>query len=198
MGFNPGGGGGGSSSIAGSTDVVLNNPATGEVLAYNASLSKWQNQTNPSAPVTSVAGKTGAVTLTKTDVGLSNVDNTSDANKPVSTAQATALAAKANTSVTITAGTGLTGGGTLAADRTLAVSFPASGGDNGTASTAARSDHAHDVPISWLPAQSVITQVYSGAAPSRPTARTDVVVWWIGPSPQPAGMITNDIWDSTG
>ena len=30
-------------------------------------------------------------TLTKTDVGLSNVDNTSDANKPVSTAQATAL-----------------------------------------------------------------------------------------------------------
>ncbi len=35
--------------------------------------------------------------LTKADVGLSNVDNTSDANKPVSTATATALAAKANT-----------------------------------------------------------------------------------------------------
>lgn len=33
---------------------------------------------------------------TKSDVGLSNVDNTSDANKPVSTAQATAIAAKAN------------------------------------------------------------------------------------------------------
>lgn len=37
--------------------------------------------------VTSVAGKTGDVTLDKSDVGLSNVDNTSDANKPVSTAQ---------------------------------------------------------------------------------------------------------------
>src|SRR4029077_17544023 len=39
------------------------------------------------APVQSVAGRTGAVALTKVDVGLGNVDNTSDANKPVSTAQ---------------------------------------------------------------------------------------------------------------
>lgn len=42
-------------------------------------------------PVTSVAGKTGAVVLAKADVGLDQVDNTSDANKPVSTATATAL-----------------------------------------------------------------------------------------------------------
>lgn len=33
------------------------------------------------APVTSVAGKVNAVTLTSTDVGLNNVDNTSDATK---------------------------------------------------------------------------------------------------------------------
>ncbi len=45
------------------------------------------------APVQSVAGRTGTVTLTRTDVGLGNVDNTSDANKPVSTAQAAADAA---------------------------------------------------------------------------------------------------------
>lgn len=50
--------------------------------------------------VTSVAGKSGAVTLVKGDVGLSNVDNTSDANKPVSTATQTALNAKANASHT--------------------------------------------------------------------------------------------------
>lgn len=44
-------------------------------------------------PVTSVAGKSGgAVTLTKADVGLSNADNTADLAKPISTAQATALA----------------------------------------------------------------------------------------------------------
>ncbi len=46
--------------------------------------------------VTSVAAKTGAVTLVKGDVGLGNVDNTSDASKPVSTATQTALNLKAN------------------------------------------------------------------------------------------------------
>ncbi len=58
----------------------------------------------PTDVVTSVAGKTGVVTLVKGDVGLGNVDNTSDVNKPVSTAQQTALNAKAN-KVTITAAT---------------------------------------------------------------------------------------------
>lgn len=50
--------------------------------------------------VTSVAGKTGDVSLVKGDVGLGQADNTSDANKPVSTAQAAAIAAKANVSHT--------------------------------------------------------------------------------------------------
>ena len=44
--------------------------------------------------VSSVNSKAGAVTLAKADVGLGYVDNTSDANKPVSTAQATAIGAK--------------------------------------------------------------------------------------------------------
>jgi hypothetical protein len=43
------------------------------------------------APVQSVAGRTGDVMLTKADVGLSNVDNTSDVNKPTSTAQQTSI-----------------------------------------------------------------------------------------------------------
>ena len=51
------------------------------------------------APVQSVASKTGAVTLVKGDVGLSNVDNTADADKPVSTATQTALNAKQDTLV---------------------------------------------------------------------------------------------------
>jgi hypothetical protein len=41
------------------------------------------------APVQSVAGKTGAVTLAKGDVGLANVDNTADTAKPISTATKT-------------------------------------------------------------------------------------------------------------
>ena len=47
--------------------------------------------------VTSVASKTGVVTLTKTDVGLDQVDNTSDLNKPISTATQEALGLKADT-----------------------------------------------------------------------------------------------------
>ena len=40
--------------------------------------------------VSSVNGRPGAVVLTSADVGLANVDNTADASKPVSTAQAAA------------------------------------------------------------------------------------------------------------
>ena len=52
--------------------------------------------TSAGAPVQSVAGKTGTVTLVKGDVGLGNVDNTADSAKPVSTAQQSALDLKAN------------------------------------------------------------------------------------------------------
>lgn len=58
-------------------------------------------------------------TLVKGDVGLGNVDNTSDTNKPVSSATSTALGLKADKATTISAGTGLSGGGDLSANRTL-------------------------------------------------------------------------------
>ena len=57
------------------------------------------SQVKALAPVQSVASKTGAVTLVKGDVGLGNVDNTADADKPVSTATQTALNAKQDTLV---------------------------------------------------------------------------------------------------
>lgn len=44
--------------------------------------------------VTSVNAKVGAVVLNKTDIGLGNVDNTTDAGKPISSAAQTALDAK--------------------------------------------------------------------------------------------------------
>lgn len=47
--------------------------------------------------VTSVNTKTGAVVLAKADIGLGNVDNTADVNKPISNATQTALDAKAAT-----------------------------------------------------------------------------------------------------
>ena len=60
--------------------------------------------------VISVNNMTGEVILTKSNIGLGNVDNTSDANKPVSTAQQNALNLKVNK-----AGDTMTGKLTLAA-----------------------------------------------------------------------------------
>jgi hypothetical protein len=73
--------------------------AVGDYVIYNGAT--WEKSDTTDA-VASVAGRTGNVTLTKADVGLSNVDDTSDASKPVSTATATALGLKENA---ITAGT---------------------------------------------------------------------------------------------
>ena len=101
-------------------------PATGEAGKIYVALDtnktyRWSGTAYvyiTSGAVDSVAGKTGVVTLVKGDVGLGNVDNTSDANKPVSTAQQTAINLKANlvspaltgtpTAPTATAGTNTT------------------------------------------------------------------------------------------
>lgn len=62
---------------------------------------KWSSGTyvliSPSE-VVSVNTKVGVVVLDKTDIGLGNVDNTSDLNKPISTATQTALNAKLDAS----------------------------------------------------------------------------------------------------
>lgn len=58
-----------------------------------STLANWVELRSPTDVVQSVAGKTGVVTLTKTDVGLGSVDNTQDSAKPVSTPQAAAIAA---------------------------------------------------------------------------------------------------------
>lgn len=58
-------------------------------------------------PVASVAGRLGDIVLTKADVGLNNVNNTADANKPISSSTQTALDLKADSS-TLTSHTGNT------------------------------------------------------------------------------------------
>ena len=55
-------------------DLISNAPTNNQGLVYETSTSLWKNKT-----------------IDKTFVGLGNVDNTSDANKPVSTATQTAL-----------------------------------------------------------------------------------------------------------
>jgi hypothetical protein len=66
-----------------------------QLIADDASqLGDWREHTYPASPVSSVAGRTGTVVLARGDVGLGAVDNTADADKPVSTLQAAAIAAK--------------------------------------------------------------------------------------------------------
>jgi hypothetical protein len=80
-------------SIAVRTDVSKNYVLS----ALPAStLGNWIELLTPGAPVQTVNGYTGAVNLSKTDLGLSNVNNTTDLNKPISTATQNALDSKAN------------------------------------------------------------------------------------------------------
>lgn len=60
-------------------------------------LGNWSLLNAPTDAVSSVNGQSGAVTLGKADIGLANVDNTSDQSKPVSTAQQAALDGKSAT-----------------------------------------------------------------------------------------------------
>jgi hypothetical protein len=60
-----------------------------------STLANWLELKTPANAVLSVAGRTGAITLSSSDVGLANVNNTSDANKPISTATQNALNGKA-------------------------------------------------------------------------------------------------------
>jgi len=83
---------------SGSTYInITSSPGTTDDVA-EGTLNKYytDERASAAAPVQSVANQTGNVILSKNDVGLDNVDNTSDANKPVSTAQQTALDLKSN------------------------------------------------------------------------------------------------------
>ncbi len=127
-----------------------------------------------------------------------------------------ALDGKAPTARTITAGTGLTGGGDLAADRTLTVSY------GSTAGTAAQGDDPRlsdaRVPTAHAPAHAAggtdplalsAAQITTGllglerapagavahtAATTRPTARTDIMVIFTGPTDPGAAALEGDLW----
>ena len=62
-----------------------------------AVLSNWIELLNPASPVQSVNGLTGSINITKSDIGLSKVDNTLDLEKPISNATQAALDLKVNT-----------------------------------------------------------------------------------------------------
>ena len=105
------------------TDATVRANHTGTQLA--ATISDFSTAATTAAPVQSVAARTGAVVLTKTDAGLASVDNTSDATK--NTASAT-LTNKTLTSPVINTPTGIVKGdvGLGSVDNTPDASKPVS------------------------------------------------------------------------
>ncbi|QNJ56257.1 minor tail protein [Gordonia phage Ohgeesy] len=81
----------------GDTAIQLGNPGRGTYSLQGADPSdpgSWVLQVAPTDAVSSVNGYQGIVVLGKGDVGLGNVDNTSDLAKPISNDVAAALAGK--------------------------------------------------------------------------------------------------------
>lgn len=60
-------------SLAGDSDVSISSPANNQVLTYNSGSGKWVNQVAPSAPVSSVFSRTGAVVATSGDYTAAQV-----------------------------------------------------------------------------------------------------------------------------
>jgi hypothetical protein len=85
-------------NAAATIDVMGASKVNRDELATVATTGEYDDLLNkpviPEVPVTSVAGKTGDVLLDKSDVGLGNVDNTADLDKPISTATQDALDTK--------------------------------------------------------------------------------------------------------
>ncbi|MDB5618476.1 hypothetical protein [Tardiphaga sp.] len=111
----------------------------------------YTNKLNAAGAVISVAGLVGAITasalktalsLVKGDIGLGNVDNTSDAGKPVSTAQAAAIAASSRISSVVLRTFASTGTYTPTAGMVFAtVECTGGGGAGGGAVSASGSSH---------------------------------------------------------
>lgn len=100
------------------TDIASNNlfiltqtPAT--------ELTNWK-QINTSASVFSVNGQTGVVNVSKTDVGLGNVDNTADVNKEVLSATKLATARTISLTSGVKGSANFNGSGNISIEATVA------------------------------------------------------------------------------
>lgn len=79
-------------NVAGTTTIDgFNDWRLGDFIAFNGTI--WEPWDGAASEVRTVNGQVGDAVITKASVGLANADNVSDANKPVSIAQAAADAA---------------------------------------------------------------------------------------------------------
>ena len=111
--------------------LIVTSMTSGRLYVVNTDRTLMEIGGNGIGGVTSVNSRTGAITLNKSDVELSNVDNTSDLSKPLSLAQQTAIQAILTTNIPLA---------------------PAATPAAGIAITAARADHIHPLPnVSLIP-----------------------------------------------
>lgn len=135
--------------------------ATGTVIAATDSvlvaLGKLQKQItdNLSTLTTHTGNVSNPHSVTKTQVGLGSVDNTSDASKPISTATQTALDLKANliSPTFTTPSLGVASGTSFNSITGLSSTTPTMDGVAavGTGTTTARADHVHPTDTSRAP-----------------------------------------------
>ena len=81
-----------------SDQIVINDNTAGDSIFVNQQTPSQTITVNTGGGVISVNGQNGIVNLTKFDIGLGLVDNTSDLDKPISNATLSALLLKANLS----------------------------------------------------------------------------------------------------
>lgn len=130
--------------------------------------------------------------VTKAQVGLGNVDNTSDVAKPVSTAQQTALNARFNFR------------GDFAASTAYALNDVVNSPGYGlfyciqahtSGSGAPTYNSTYWVLMGGIAPATTLTVLYNAGWPARPTTRTDVYVIWVDTTASgvtPAGIQTGD------
>jgi hypothetical protein len=118
----------GAATLAADTDVSITAPANNQVLTYDSGSSKWVNQAAPSAPVSSVFGRTGSVVAQSGDYTAAQVGalpSTDDLS-----AIATANATTGNVSLNSHKLTNISNG-TAASDAAVFGQIPTSAGSIG-------------------------------------------------------------------
>lgn len=142
-------------------------------------LANWQDLLSPTSEVTSVAGKTGAVTLTKADVGLTNVANESRA-----TILASAALTGTPTAPTASAATNTTQVATTAFVKTDTAAI--------LASAKAYTDTEVANKVDKVTGKQLSTEDFTSAEKTKLTGIATGANNYVHPANHPASIITQD------
>lgn len=218
-----GGGGGGSSKISTSQDVALNSPATGQVLTYDGTLAKWKNAAGAGAAnLVPTAVKSSAYTANVGELVLCDASGgTFNVTLPTAPADGVQVGVKkmdssGNMPIAVRGGSDTFESGSTSfgiSTQYRSVIFQYDAGSSTWYAVAMYisvsslnipnnfTDLAGNVDVGQLPANTTLTQPFTDAnytTVTRPTARTDVTVIWIGDATTisthlPANRVAGDV-----